>query len=145
MNRLARNESSKAKRGRIRPGVEGLEQRLALAVTADLVGGQLLVAGTGADEVITLDHSGTNTTVAGKTFADSAITLGILIQAGDGDDTFNLRGTARPSSSRGSRGGTRSTSAATAASRTCAGRSTSRTISSPSSTSTTTPTRRLGR
>ena len=104
MSRSARNASLKSQRGRYRPGMEGLEQRLALAVSADLVGGQLLVVGTEAADVITLDHAGSTTTIAGKTFADSAITVGIMIQAGGGDDTFNLRGTARPVTFQGQQG-----------------------------------------
>jgi hypothetical protein len=76
--------------------VENLESRLLHAVTAALVDGQLRVAGDGAADTITLDHTGTTTTVAGKAFADASITAGILVKGGAGDDTFNLRATVRP-------------------------------------------------
>lgn len=71
MSRPERQTASKTKRSRFLPGMEALEQRLALAVTADLVGGKLLVVGTAAADVIAVDHSGTTTTVAGKAFKTS--------------------------------------------------------------------------
>src|SRR5688500_6536205 len=79
-----------------RPLPERLESRLMYAVTAALVGGQLQVTGDAAADVITLDHSPGITTVAGRSFADAAITNGILVRAGGGDDTFNLLATAKP-------------------------------------------------
>src|SRR4051794_9289669 len=102
-----KTERSSSRGTRIAPRglrIEALEPRVVLAVTADLVAGQLLVVGTSAADVISLDHAGTSTSIAGKSFADSAITKGILIQAGDGDDVFNLLGTSRPVTFQGDQG-----------------------------------------
>jgi hypothetical protein len=87
----------RALRGRrLRLGVEGLEQRLALSFTAAVVNGQLKVSGDGAADTITLDHSGSNTIVVGKgSFADATITNGIAINAGAGGDTINIQATTK--------------------------------------------------
>jgi hypothetical protein len=58
-NRMLKSTSRPAAtRQRLRPQIEGLEQRLALAVSFALVNGQLLVTGDGAADTITLDHLG---------------------------------------------------------------------------------------
>src|SRR5262249_46292841 len=94
------SSKSKSRRGatrrRVRPGIEGLEQRLALSVSSAIVNGQLQVTGDGAADTITLDHSGASTFVNGQAFADSAITAGIRVNAGAGNDTFNILATVKP-------------------------------------------------
>jgi hypothetical protein len=84
---------------RARPGVEGLERRLALSITSNLINGQLQVTDTSAVDVVTLDHSGSTTFVNGTPFADGGITKGIQITVGTGVgkiDTVNIRATVKP-------------------------------------------------
>jgi Ca2+-binding RTX toxin-like protein len=103
-NRLTQTGPRPAPRGRrgraARPRFEGLEQRLALSVSATITGnGQLLVTDTSAADVVTLDHSGSTTLVNGISFVDSLITNGILMQVGSGVgnlDTVNILATVRP-------------------------------------------------
>src|SRR5262245_57874866 len=100
-NRLSKLKSRpKARDRRARLGIEVLEQRVALSVTANLVNGQLVIAGDAAADTITLDHSGTKTIASSPgqlfmSFFDSQITSGIVINAGGGDDTVNLLATVK--------------------------------------------------
>src|SRR5262249_46252950 len=100
-NRLLKTKSRPAPRGpRGRPAraqlrLETLETRELMSVTTALVGGQLLVTGDNSGNTITLQHSGTNTVVNGTSFPDSAITNGILIQSGNGNDTVNILSTVK--------------------------------------------------
>src|SRR5262245_49512281 len=107
MSTLWQNRLSKV---RFRPGVrnrraqfgiEALEHRLALSVTANLVNGQLVIASDTAADTIQLDHNSTQTVVFApgqlfRSFVDSQITNGIVINAGGGDDTVNLLATVKP-------------------------------------------------
>jgi hypothetical protein len=77
------------------PCFEGLESRFMYAVQTGIFNGELEVAGDGTGNVITIDHSGTTTTVAGKSFPDSAIPNGIFIAAGDGNDLVQVQATAK--------------------------------------------------
>src|SRR5262245_28429585 len=84
---------------RAQPGVEGLERRLALSISSNLINGQLQVTDTSAVDVVTLDHSGSTTFVNGTPFADGEITKGIQITVGTGVgkiDTVNIRATVKP-------------------------------------------------
>jgi hypothetical protein len=101
-NRLLKSKSRPATRrsARARLGVEALETRLVPTVFAGITGsGQLLVTDTSAVDTVTLDHSGSSTTVNGTSFADSLITNGIKIQVGTGvgnEDTVNILATVKP-------------------------------------------------
>src|SRR5262249_55916764 len=65
--------------------------RQLLTVSAFLSGGQLVVQDRGSSPAtITLDHSGSDTLVDGHAFADSAITNGIAILSGSGNDTIHV-------------------------------------------------------
>jgi hypothetical protein len=100
-NRLLQSKSRPAPRrrpDRVRLAVEGLEARELMTVSANLVNGQLRVFSDNGDTV-TLDHAGSFTFVNGQSFADSAITSNIAINAGGffgpGFNTVNLRATVR--------------------------------------------------
>jgi hypothetical protein len=78
-------------------GVEALEARDLMSVSAGIVNGQLLVTGAAFD-TITVDHSQGSTILSGTglnatSFLDSQITNGIVIQPGT-NDTVNILGEA---------------------------------------------------
>jgi hypothetical protein len=80
--------------------LEPLEERCTPTATGgphvqvSLAGGVLRAVGDNSGNVITLDHSGSVTTLQGQSFQDSAISR-IEINSGDGDDTINVVATAR--------------------------------------------------
>jgi hypothetical protein len=78
-----------------RLGVEALETRLVPTVTVGLVNGQLQAIGDNAGNLVVVQHSGSNTVINGQSFADSAITNGILIQSGKGSDTVLIESTVK--------------------------------------------------
>jgi hypothetical protein len=99
-NRFLRPKSRPTSRGRrARPGVEALDGRLLLTVFTNFVNGQLQVTDNSFSDLVTLDHSGSNTFVNGSAFPDSQITNGILIQVGSGvgiEDKVNILATIKP-------------------------------------------------
>src|SRR4051812_3694323 len=93
-------KSRPAPRGRrARPSVEALDGRLLLTVFTNFVNGQLQVTDNSFSDLVTLDHSGTNTFVNGSAIPDSQITNGILIQVGSGvgiEDKVDILATVKP-------------------------------------------------
>jgi hypothetical protein len=91
--------SRRPDRRALRPSIEGMEERQLLSVTSNLVNGQLQVF-SGNGDTIALDHAGSFTFVNGSSFADSAITKDIAINAGSffggGFNTVNIRATVKP-------------------------------------------------
>jgi hypothetical protein len=85
-------------RNAVRPQIEGLEERLALSVSTQVVNGTLLVTNNGTDN-ITLDHSNGTTFVEaqsfGRSFADGSIYNGISLNIG-GLSTLNIKANALP-------------------------------------------------
>jgi hypothetical protein len=99
--RMLKSKARSAPRGRrVRPSVEALDGRLLLTVFAQFsVNGQLKITDNNLSDVITLDHSGSNTFVNGSAFPDAQITNGILIQVGSGvgvADKVNIMATVKP-------------------------------------------------
>src|SRR5262249_17233847 len=101
-NRLRKSKSWSAPRrhGRnaVKPQIEGLEERLALSVSTQVVNHTLIVTTNGTDN-ITLDHSNGTTFVEaqsfGQSFADSSIYNGISLNIG-GLSTLNIKANALP-------------------------------------------------
>src|SRR3954468_1350133 len=98
--RSSRAKSCPASRGRrARPSLEALDGRLLLTIFTNFVNGQLQVTDNAFSDLVTLDHSGTNTLVNGSAIPDSQITAGILIRVGSGvgvEDKVNIRATIKP-------------------------------------------------
>jgi hypothetical protein len=102
-NRSRKSKSWSAPRGRrgrnaVKPRIEGLEERLALSVSTQVVNHTLLVTNNGTDN-ITLDHSNGTTFVEaqsfGQSFADGSIYNGISLNIG-GKSTLNIKANALP-------------------------------------------------
>jgi hypothetical protein len=79
----------------VRLKVEELEGRLLLNCAVSIVGGQLTANCDTQPNVVTLDHSGSTTTLNGVDFADSTFSS-IRINGGNGGTTENIRATVRP-------------------------------------------------
>src|SRR5262249_40591643 len=87
-----------------RPGLEQLDARLVPTVFVTLTGGQLQATGDNVGNLIVVQHSGSNTVVNAASFAESAITSGILIKSGLGNDTVNILSTVKPITVQGQNG-----------------------------------------
>jgi hypothetical protein len=78
---------------RVRLGLEALETRDLMSVSAGIFNGQLVVTGDNSGNNITVDHTLTaaQTIVNGQSFFDSQIGNGIVINSGFGNDTVLIR------------------------------------------------------
>jgi hypothetical protein len=102
-NKSRKSKSWSAPRGRrgrnaVKPNTEGLEERVVMSVSAQVVNHTLVVTNNGTD-TITLDHSGSDTLVNGdglnQAFADSSIYNGISLNIG-GLSTLNIKANRLP-------------------------------------------------